>query len=73
MPDAIDARGLACPEPSDLAFRALLSSKPERLVVLIDDPASREQLQRLAAQFSYDLEVTRADGHDRLEFRRRGA
>lgn len=73
MPDAIDARGLSCPEPSDLAYRALAGRRAAALRILVDDPASREQLERLARQFDYTMRITRAGDHDDILLERRGA
>jgi TusA-related sulfurtransferase len=76
MPDGtttetIDARGLNCPQPSDLAFQAIVKRRVTRLTIQLDDPASREQLERLAAQFGYSVECRRERDYDELTLTKR--
>lgn len=71
MPDetpaeTIDARGLNCPLPSDLVFQAIVKRNVARLTVQLDDPASREQLERLAKQFGYSVELRHKRDYDEL-------
>lgn len=73
MPETIDARGLTCPVPSDLAFQALFARKVEDLLVLADDPASGDHLERLASQLGYELSQTRHPSHDEYRLRRKPA
>ncbi|MBI2901864.1 MAG: sulfurtransferase TusA family protein [Planctomycetes bacterium] len=68
MSETIDARGLSCPEPSDLAFRALFGRKVADLVVLVDDPASREHLERLADRLGYRLTRAARGDHEEMRF-----
>jgi TusA-related sulfurtransferase len=61
--EVIDARGLSCPLPSDLAFRAIVQKRAAQLAIKLDDPASKEQIERLAQQFGYSVEQRRQLDH----------
>lgn len=67
MREVIDARGLTCPAPSDLAFQAMFGRRAQELRVLVDDPASRDHLQTLAAKLGYRISVVRADDYDTVD------
>ena len=53
----IDARGLSCPEPVIMTRKALLSGE-QSYEVLVDNPASRENVTRYAEHQGYSVSVT---------------
>ncbi len=46
MEDAIDARGLACPAPVLMTREAVQKESPERVAVLVDNIAAKENVSR---------------------------
>jgi len=48
-PTQLDCRGLACPGPVLRTLETLEKHDPERLEILVDDPAARENVTRLLA------------------------
>lgn len=70
MADALDLRGLCCPEPMDRTWRAL-ASKPLELRVLVDDPSARDNLTRLGARLGYSVETKDEATHEEIVLRRR--
>lgn len=65
----VDARGLPCPQPVILARKALAEGGFQVLEVLVDDPASCENLQKFAAFSRCPVEtLPEADGSTRLRF-----
>ena len=65
----IDARGLSCPEPVIMTRKAL-SSGEQRYEVLVDNPASRENVTRYAEHQGYSVSVTEQDGEYTLSLRK---
>ena len=57
----IDARGLSCPEPVIMTRKALLSGE-QSYEVLVDNPASRENVTRYAEHQGYSVSVSEQDG-----------
>lgn len=55
--DALDARGLSCPEPVVMMRRALAGG-PETARMVVDAPAARENVTRYARSQGYDVNVT---------------
>lgn len=55
--DALDARGLSCPEPVVMMRRAL-EDGPETARMVVDAPAARENVTRYARSQGYDVNVT---------------
>lgn len=58
----IDAKGLPCPQPVILARNALAEGGFETLEILVDDPASRENLLKFAAHVRCQAEAVEQDG-----------
>ncbi|MBQ7534048.1 MAG: sulfurtransferase TusA family protein [Stomatobaculum sp.] len=56
----IDARGLSCPEPVILTRKALASGDSS-YEIIVDNPASRENVTRFAEHQGYRVSV-REDG-----------
>lgn len=64
----IDARGLACPEPVLRARRAMVEAEAgtASLVMLIDDAASAENIERMAATMGWTVSRQDRGGEFRL-------
>ncbi len=65
----IDARGLSCPEPV-IMIRKALSSGEQSYEVLVDNPASRENVTRYAEHQGYSVSVSEQDGEYTLSLRK---
>ena len=65
----IDARGLSCPKPVIMTRKAL-SSGEQNYEVLVDNPASRENVTRYAEHQGYSVSVTEQDGEYTLSLRK---
>ena len=65
----VDARGLSCPEPVIMTRKAL-SSGEQSYEVLVDNPASRENVTRYAEHQGYSVSVTEQDGEYTLSLRK---
>jgi TusA-related sulfurtransferase len=65
----IDARGLSCPEPVIMTRKAL-SSGEQSYEVLVDNPASRENVTRYAEHQGYSVSLTEQDGEYTLSLRK---
>ncbi len=57
----VDARGLSCPEPVILTRKAM-ASKESAYEVIVDNPASRENVTRYAEHQGYQVSVAEKDG-----------
>ncbi len=57
----IDCRGLACPQPVIETKKALTGPEAE-LLVLLDDPASKENVRRFAESQGHRVNVSEAQG-----------
>ncbi len=65
----LDARGLPCPQPVILARKALAEGGFGRLDILVDDPASRENLLKFGAYAKCQVEEQPGEGtQTRLSF-----
>ena len=65
----IDARGLSCPEPVILIRDAMNSDEAEYQMI-VDNPASRENVTRYAEHQGYQVEVEEKDGEFTLNIRK---
>ena len=65
----LDARGLSCPEPVIMTRKALLSGE-QSYEVLVDNPASRENVTRYAEHQGYSVSVSEKDGEYTLSLRK---
>ncbi len=54
----VDARGLFCPEPLMLTRKALAKAGSEEIRVLVDSPAPRDNVSRLAERSGRKVTVT---------------
>lgn len=59
--EKLDARGLSCPEPVILIRKAMLSGGAAYEMV-VDNPASRENVTRYAQHQGYTVSVAERDG-----------
>lgn len=66
MREVIDTRGLVCPQPKQMAFEAMYTRRVPEVLVLVDDPAARDGLLRLAPHVGYDAALTRKETHDEV-------
>lgn len=69
MMKTLDARGLSCPEPVILTRKAMMSKDAE-YQILVDNPASRENVTRYAEHQGYHVTVTEQDGEYTLMVRK---
>ncbi len=61
MSQILDCKGLMCPEPV-VRTKKLLASQPENLTVLVDNPASNENVCRLLSRSGYAVGSALAAG-----------
>ncbi len=57
----LDARGLSCPEPVIMIRKAMMS-KGESYEIVVDNPASRENVTRYAQHQGYRVSVSEQGG-----------
>lgn len=57
----LDARGLSCPEPV-IMIRKAMASKEDAYQIVVDNPASKENVTRYAEHQGYQVSVTEQDG-----------
>jgi tRNA 2-thiouridine synthesizing protein A len=55
MPEQLDARGLACPQPVLMTMEKLRALNQGELVVLVDTDISRENVSRAAASLGWQV------------------
>ena len=67
--EVLDARGLSCPEPVILIRRAMQSGGAAYQMV-VDNPASRENVTRYAQHEGYTVAVTEQNGEYTLTMTR---
>jgi selenium metabolism protein YedF len=72
MPE-MDCRGRACPEPVMMTKAALEHLQEGALVVLIDDPASCENVERFARSQGFAVQVEKTGQQFRLSIEKRAA
>ena len=68
----IDCRGLACPQPVMETKKALDLSEGKEIVVLVDNPTSRENVSRFAASQGYQVSLTEEKGYSAISIRKGG-
>lgn len=62
MEKSLDCRGLACPQPVLRCKQCLDADRPDRLTVLVDNEAARENVTRYLSREGYTVTVATADG-----------
>jgi selenium metabolism protein YedF len=66
----IDCRGLACPQPVMVTKKALDGPEGQEILVLVDNPAARENVSRFAGSQGYQVNVTDEKGHFAINIRK---
>lgn len=67
----VDARGFSCPQPLVMFHQALKEYPNEDLDVLVDNPASQENVTRAASNKGFSVKANNEnDGSVRLEIRK---
>ncbi len=67
MREVIDARGLCCPVPKSLAVEAMYKRRVPEILMLVDDPNSRDGILRLAEHLGYKAaSCTARERHDEV-------
>ncbi len=61
MPDVVDARGLACPQPAMLVAERLKAMGTGILEVLVSSPTALEAVARQAQKVGWEMEVERRE------------
>ena len=59
--NTLDARGLSCPEPVIMIRKAMMSNAAAYEIV-VDNPASRENVTRYAEHQGYKVDCMEKDG-----------
>lgn len=59
--EKLDARGLSCPEPV-IMIRKAMQSKGAAYEMVVDNPASRENVTRYAQHEGYAVSVSEQNG-----------
>lgn len=62
----VDARGYVCPMPVILTKKEIEAHAPLNLEVLVDDPAAKENVSRLATSYGYTVEITEEGSDTKL-------
>ena len=66
----VDCRGLACPQPVMETKKALDRSEIKEIVVLVDNPTSRENVSRFATSQGYQVSLKEEKDHSAITIRR---
>jgi len=66
----VDCRGLACPQPVMETKKALDIPENKEIVVLVDDPASRENITRFATSQGHQVSLKDENNHSAITIRR---
>jgi len=69
----IDCRGLACPQPVLETKKALEKPDAGEIIVLLDDPGSKENVRRFAESRGHRVSVTEEKGVFTLKIQRKGS
>jgi selenium metabolism protein YedF len=64
MPEIVDARGLACPQPVVLTRKAM--QQYAELIVIVDDAVARENVKKLASGQGYSVSEESSGNETRL-------
>lgn len=66
----VDCRGLACPQPVMETKKALDRTEVKKIVVLVDNPTSRENVCRFATSQGYQVSLKDEKDHSAITIRR---
>lgn len=67
--NTLDARGLSCPEPVIMIRKAMMS-KENAYEMIVDNPASRENVTRYAEHQGYTVTVSENNGEYTLTMKK---
>jgi selenium metabolism protein YedF len=68
----LDCRGMSCPQPVLETKKALEKSGPEEVLVLVDNPGSRENVRRFAESQGYRVDIAEEKGGFSLRLQKAG-
>jgi selenium metabolism protein YedF len=63
---------MSCPQPVLETKKALEKSGPEGVLILVDNPASKENVRRFAESQGYQVDITEEQGAFRLRLQKAG-
>jgi selenium metabolism protein YedF len=69
----VDCRGMSCPQPVLETKKALEKSGSEEVLVLVDNPGSKENVRRFGESQGYQVDITEEKGAFRLRLKKAGA
>ena len=69
----IDCRGMSCPQPVLETKKALEKSGPGGVLVLVDNPGSKENVRRFGESQGCQVDITEEKGTFRLRLKKAGA
>jgi len=69
----VDCRGMFCPQPVLETKKALEKSGPEGVLVLVDNPGSKENVRRFGESQGYQVDITEEKGAFALRLQKSGA
>jgi len=69
----VDCRGMSCPQPVLETKKALEKSGPEGVLVLVDNPGSKENVRRFGESQGCQVDITEEKGVFRLRLQKAGA
>jgi TusA-related sulfurtransferase len=70
MEQKIDCRGLACPQPVLETKKALEAPGAEEILVIVDNPGSKENVRRFAESQGHEVSITEEKGIFELRIRK---
>lgn len=70
MERKIDCRGLACPQPVLETKKALEAPGTEEILVIVDNPSSKENVRRFAESQGHEVSITEEKGVFELRIRK---
>jgi selenium metabolism protein YedF len=69
----VDCRGMSCPQPVLETKKALEKSGPGGVLVLVDNPGSKENVRRFGESQGCSVDITEEKGTFRLSLKKAGA
>ena len=69
----VDCRGMSCPQPVLETKKALEKSGPGGVLVLVDNPGSKENVRRFGESQGCQVDITEEKGTFRLRLKKSGA
>jgi len=60
----LDARGLSCPQPAMMAKQAMKSTESDRIEVVVDNAAARDNIERIAKMSRWSFEIEKQPGEE---------